>query len=74
MVYVDILTLAVKVREVGKHANLFVDLEGRQHGATHHPTLAHPVQGLQVQWSSLLIGTKRMVGRATASAIASASM
>jgi hypothetical protein len=27
----DILTLAVKVREVGKHANVFVDVEGRQH-------------------------------------------
>jgi hypothetical protein len=29
--YVDVLGLAVKVREVGKHANLLVDVEGRQH-------------------------------------------
>ena len=29
--YVDILVLAVKVREVGKHANLSVDVEGGQH-------------------------------------------
>jgi hypothetical protein len=29
--YVDIFVLAVKVREVGKHANLSVDVEGGQH-------------------------------------------
>jgi hypothetical protein len=29
--YVDIFALAVKVREVGKHANLSVDVEGGQH-------------------------------------------
>ena len=29
--YVDIFILAVKVREVGKHANLSVDVEGGQH-------------------------------------------
>ena len=29
--YVDIFALAVQVREVGKHANLSVDVEGGQH-------------------------------------------
>ena len=37
-------------------------------------TGANPMQGLQVKHcSTLLVGTKRMVGRCTASAIASAS-
>jgi hypothetical protein len=29
--YVEVCALAVKVREVGKHTNLLVDVEGRQH-------------------------------------------
>jgi hypothetical protein len=29
--YVEVCALAIKVREVGKHANLLVDVEGRQH-------------------------------------------
>jgi len=32
--YVDILVLAVKVREVGGHADLFIDIEGWQHVPT----------------------------------------
>jgi hypothetical protein len=41
--------------------------------AAHHPPFTHSVQRLQV-WSSLSIGTKRIVGRVTASAMALASM
>jgi len=38
-----------------------------------HPTLAHAMQRLQIELLLVLIGTKRILGRCTASAMASAS-
>jgi hypothetical protein len=38
-----------------------------------HQSLAHPMQRLQMSWSAVLVATNFMVGRCTASAMASAS-
>jgi hypothetical protein len=42
-------------------------------GPSPHPTIAHTVQSLKIELCFALDGTKRIVGRCTASAIASAS-
>jgi len=43
-------------------------------GALRHQPLAHPMQRLQIRLSAVLVATNFIVGRCTASAIASASL